>query len=38
MINMDHENLIRSIGYFIEYIRIITPPAVLAGIAWRIAR
>jgi|GEM_PF-4867497 hypothetical protein len=36
--NMDHETLIRSIGYFIEYIRIITPPAVLVGIAWKIAR
>jgi hypothetical protein len=36
--NMDHETLIRSLGYLIEYIRIITPPAILAGIAWRIAR
>lgn len=36
--NIDHETLIRSLGYFIEYIRIITLPAALVVLAWRIAR
>ena len=34
----DHELLVRSLGWFIDWVFLITPPAALAALAWRIAR
>jgi hypothetical protein len=34
----DHETLVRCIGWFLDGMFIITPPAALAALAWRIAR
>ena len=34
----DPSAVCRSIGYFIQYLSIITPIVVLAWITWRIAR
>jgi hypothetical protein len=34
----DHELLVRALGWFIDWMFLITPPAALAALAWRIAR
>jgi hypothetical protein len=34
----DHASVCRSIGYFIQYLGIITPILALAWITWRVAR
>lgn len=34
----DHETLVRALGYWLEWMFLITPPAALAALAWRIAR
>lgn len=34
----DHETLVRSLGYLLDWLFLITPAAVLAALVWRIAR
>lgn len=35
---MDHETIIRCIGYSIDFLQVITMPLILAAITWRLAR
>ena len=35
---MDHETIIRFLGYLYEFAMIIAAPAVLGAITWRLAR
>jgi len=35
---MDHETIIRCIGYAIDFLQVITLPLILAAITWRLAR
>jgi hypothetical protein len=35
---MDHETLIRCLGYGIDFLQVITLPLLLAAITWRLAR
>jgi hypothetical protein len=35
---MDHETLIRLLGYGIDFLQVITLPLILAAITWRLAR
>lgn len=34
----DHDTLVRSLGFLIDWLFLITPPVALAALAWRIAR
>lgn len=34
----DHDTLVRSLGYLLEWMFLMAPPAALAALAWRIAR
>jgi hypothetical protein len=35
---MDHETIIRLLGYAIDFLQVITLPLILAAITWRLAR
>lgn len=35
---MDHETIIRFLGYLYEFAMIIAAPAVLGAITWRLTR
>jgi hypothetical protein len=35
---MDHETIVRGIGYFIDFLFFMAPALALAGLTWRIAR
>ena len=35
---MDHDTILRCLGYGIEFLQILAIPAALAAITWRIAR
>jgi hypothetical protein len=35
---MDHETIIRFLGYIYEFAMIMAAPAVLGAITWRISR
>ncbi len=34
----DHELLLRSLGWFIDWMFLMAPPTALALLAWRLAR
>jgi hypothetical protein len=35
---MDHETIIRLLGYGIEFCQLMAAPAALAALTWRLAR
>lgn len=35
---MDHETMLRGIGYFLDFLFHMAPAAALAALTWRIAR
>ena len=35
---MEHETIIRLLGYSIEFVKIMAAPVALAALTWRLAR
>jgi hypothetical protein len=35
---MDHETILRCLGYGIEFVKLMAAPVALAALTWRLAR